>query len=212
MGAIQFIENIDRTSLTVSDEEFERNVEAAVSTIAEGHQSLPSFSLQSRQPRQVQLPIKSGLSQAEVVPRNSIGAECSTPREDPFSRGRVETPASGDGAEESTAIDGLLRTIQRPLVGLGKIFSEDLRHLPQNGPQRLAAPPQSPRRLSPTIFQPPRHSEDIGRHDDGSEASVEIAGSHARRANAEDAAARQASAESAEARRIQTAEHHNVVE
>ncbi|RAL63813.1 hypothetical protein DID88_003456 [Monilinia fructigena] len=35
MGAIQFIENLDRTTLTISDEDFERNVEAAVSAIAE---------------------------------------------------------------------------------------------------------------------------------------------------------------------------------
>ncbi|KAL1643745.1 hypothetical protein SLS58_004761 [Diplodia intermedia] len=35
MGAIQFIENLDRTSLTITDEEFEKNVEAAVSAIAE---------------------------------------------------------------------------------------------------------------------------------------------------------------------------------
>ncbi|KAK3048369.1 hypothetical protein LTS18_012952, partial [Coniosporium uncinatum] len=37
MGAVQFIENIDRTSLTISDDEFEKNVEAAVSAIAERH-------------------------------------------------------------------------------------------------------------------------------------------------------------------------------
>ncbi|KAJ8115493.1 hypothetical protein ONZ43_g4654 [Nemania bipapillata] len=39
MGAVQFIENMDRTTLTISDEDFEQNVEAAVSAIAEKHQS-----------------------------------------------------------------------------------------------------------------------------------------------------------------------------
>src|SRR5438046_2085945 len=39
MGAIQFIENMDRTTLTITDEEFESNVEAAVSAIAEKHRS-----------------------------------------------------------------------------------------------------------------------------------------------------------------------------
>src|SRR4051812_39260411 len=39
MGAIQFIENMDRTTLTISDEDFEANVEAAVSAIAEKHRA-----------------------------------------------------------------------------------------------------------------------------------------------------------------------------
>src|SRR4051794_5884111 len=54
MGAIQFIENMDRTTLTISDDDFERNVEAAVSAIAERHklespilQSQPIFSEKS---------------------------------------------------------------------------------------------------------------------------------------------------------------------
>ena len=40
MGAIQFIENLDRTSLTINDDDFEKNVEAAVSVIAERHKEL----------------------------------------------------------------------------------------------------------------------------------------------------------------------------
>src|SRR4051812_42912251 len=39
MGAVQFIENMDRTTLTITDDEFEANVEAAVSAIAEKHQA-----------------------------------------------------------------------------------------------------------------------------------------------------------------------------
>src|SRR4051794_11616834 len=39
MGVIQFIENMDRTTLTITDEEFETNVETAVSAIAEKHRA-----------------------------------------------------------------------------------------------------------------------------------------------------------------------------
>lgn len=39
MGAVQFIENMDRTTLTITDAEFEQNVEAAVSAIAEKHRA-----------------------------------------------------------------------------------------------------------------------------------------------------------------------------
>jgi hypothetical protein len=39
MGVIQFVENMDRTTLTITDEEFEKHVEAAVSAIAEKHQA-----------------------------------------------------------------------------------------------------------------------------------------------------------------------------
>ena len=35
MGAVQFIENLDRTALTISDEDFEKHVEASVAAIAE---------------------------------------------------------------------------------------------------------------------------------------------------------------------------------
>ena len=35
MGVVTFIENLDRTNLTISDEDFEKNVEQAVSAIAE---------------------------------------------------------------------------------------------------------------------------------------------------------------------------------
>lgn len=35
MGAVQFIENLDRTTLSISDPDFERYVETAVSAMAE---------------------------------------------------------------------------------------------------------------------------------------------------------------------------------
>ena len=219
MGAIQFIENLDRTSLTVSDDEFEKNVEAAVSAIAERHQeelSPPTIPPQRPQPPRVpthgQISEKSGPSLPEVIPRNSIEAEYSTPRKSPSLRGRQGEFT--DGVEDNTAVSGLLRTIQKPLSSIGRMFSDD----PGPGPQRLPPESQPHPRLSPAVFQPPRHSDEM----DGSTERPQqaqapqvppITGeSQNRKLSAEDAAARQASAEAAEAQRIQRAEHHNVVE
>lgn len=216
MGAIQFIENLDRTSLTISDEDFERNVEAAVSVIAERHKEVEILpSPPPRHSAHPQVSEKSGLSQPEVVPRNSIEAEYSTPRRPTSSRDYPRSLAGNDGSDDHTAVSGLLRTIQRPLSSLGRMFSDD----PSN-PQQLgtraqpgpAFPPNPPQRLSPAVFQPPRNSNDMVRPIEESKAVEESSPSLERKLSAEDAAARQASAESAEAQRIQRAEHRDVVE
>ncbi|RMD42757.1 hypothetical protein DV735_g2389, partial [Chaetothyriales sp. CBS 134920] len=65
-GAIQFIEGLDRTSLTVSDEEFERNVEAAVSEIAA--QNREAEAMGSR----LILSEKGSVASPEVTPRHSL--------------------------------------------------------------------------------------------------------------------------------------------
>lgn len=96
MGAVQFIENLDRTSLTVSDADFEANVEAAVSAIAERHRAseeASSAASSSRAPNPTtpghqrrpsphmhHVSEKSSLAQAEVTPRNSLDAEHVPPR------------------------------------------------------------------------------------------------------------------------------------
>lgn len=220
MGAIQFIENLDRTSLTISDEEFEKKVEAAVSIIAEGHNEEeilppPPPPPSSRPPTHPQVSEKSGLSQPEVVPRNSIEAEYSTPRRPTSSRDNPSFLAAGDGSDEHTAVGGLLRTIQRPLSSLGRMFSDDLSN-PQRSETRAqpgsASQPSPPQRLSPAVFQPPENSNDITSASLESRAAERSSRSYETKPSAEDAAARQASAESAEAQRIQRAEHQDVVE
>ena len=187
MGAVQFIENLDRTTLTISDEEFENNVEAAVSAIAEKHQAeeLPPQPL-------TQLSEKSTLSRPEVTPRHSMEGESSTPRKSTSSN-------EYDSQDEKAAMTGLLRTIQRPLSSIGRIFSEEAGSS-QSGPARTPLPGNTPR-MSPN----PRPSTDRP-------PSPERGSNVRNRMNAEDAAARQASAEAAEAHRIQRAEHSNVVE
>ncbi len=206
MGAIQFIENLDRTSLTVSDADFERNVEAAVFVIAERHKE--------EKPQSIRHPVseKSGLSEPEMVPRNSVEVEYVNPVRSGSSR---DGDSIGDGLDESTAVNGLLRTIQKPLSSIGRIFSEENskiqhpahRNLPEQTPQ-----PTPPPRLSPAVFQPPRNSNDMSRPLEGFGETENLSYSQENRLAAEDNAARQASAETAEAQRIQRAEHEDMVE
>ena len=216
MGAIHFIENLDRTSLTISDEDFEKNVEAAVSVIAERHKEMEiPPSSPPRHPTHPQISEKSALSQPEVVPRNSIEAEYSTPRRPTSSRDSPRSLAGNDGSDDHTAVSGLLRTIQRPLSSLGRMFSDDPSNPQQPGTRAQPGPafqPDPPQRLSPAVFQPPRNSNDIIRPSEEPRAVEKSRESREGKLSAEDAAARQASAESAEAQRIQRSEHQDVVE
>lgn len=199
-GAIQFIETLDRTSLTVSDEDFERNVEAAVSAIAE--QNREHETLAEKPPIQPTTP--SG------PPTQAAGP----------SRGE----ASQFSDDESPApVAGLLRTIQKPLSTIGRIFSDEGDSgppPPQDRPLQPAVTPQpgvAPPRLTPNVYQPPRASSEGRRSGDERPAPPREKTGGAQKnlsrvLDTQDAAARQASAEEAEARRIQRAEHHNVVE
>ena len=201
-GAIQFIETLDRTSLTVNDEEFERNVELAVSAIAEKNREI-----EMRLPGQI-VSEKSTLSEPTVTPRTSLDATQSSPGKRP---NRSAFDSTDGGLDDKDAVAGLLRTIQRPLSTVGRIFSDEGNAAPaRSGPSTTHHSTSTPR-LSPSLFQPPRssgeqrHSEDRAREEkDGSQGNVKL--------DAQEAAARQASAEASEARRIQRAEHRNVVE
>ncbi|KAL1619725.1 hypothetical protein SLS56_009981 [Neofusicoccum ribis] len=205
MGAIQFIENLDRTSLTISDEDFEKNVEAAVSAIAERN----SLDEQRQRPQThnrhpspgVHISEKSALSRPEVTPRNSLDAE-RVPARASSSRGGLGAGNGQDGEEENAAVAGLLRTIQRPLSTIGRIFSDDnMSEKPSASEPATTPQPGSTPRLTPVR----QSSEDARRM---AERSLE----QRQAFSAEDAAARQASAEAEEARRIQRQEHRVVVE
>lgn len=178
-GATQFIETLDRTSLTISDEEFEKNVEAAVSAITERNQSMES------EP-----------TEKSVTPRPS--------HDEPRSRS-IGSPSSDT---ENPAVAGILRTIQKPLNTIGRIFSDDNEPRQERSPspvqhapiQHLPPPPSQPQRSRS------RPSEEEKRVIEQSTAQQVSA------YDAQDAAARQASAEAAEARRISRAEHNNIIE
>lgn len=182
MGAIQFIENMDRTTLTITDEEFERSVETAVSAIAEKHRHAESS------PRQEQYDEKMGL--------HSPGESSSTrPSLDVDSTGTPRRSMSSDQGDDSAPISGLLRSIQKPLSTIGRMFSDESNMPgPSQSPARTPQPDNTPR-LSPRHSTDGRAPRDTRQH-----------------LSAEEAAARQASAEAAEAQRLHRAEHNNVVE
>ncbi len=201
-GAIQFIETLDRTSLTVSDTDFERHVELAVSAIAEKNREA-----ELRLPGHI-FSEKSTLSEPEVTPRTSMDASQSSPGKRP---NRSTFDSTDSGLDDNDAVAGLLRTIQKPLSTIGRIFSDEGSAPPGRSSPASTPQPGSTPRLSPSLFQPPRNSGEQRR---SSERPREKNDEHPNdmRLDAQEAAARQASAEAAEARRIQRAEHRNVVE
>ncbi|KAI1753907.1 hypothetical protein F4782DRAFT_494355 [Xylaria castorea] len=190
MGAVQFVENMDRTTLTISDEDFEQNVEAAVSTIAEKHRV---EELASR-PR-ANLSEKVGL-----YPRESSSTRPSFEHDSSRTPRRSTSNDDQESGDETPAISGLLRTIQKPLSSIGRIFSEDNSVAGPSTPSHIPQPNSTPSRPStrPTTRPNP----------DTQAPQVALR----QQLSAQEAAARQASAEAAEAHRIQRAEHNNVVE
>ncbi|KAK5739062.1 hypothetical protein LTR17_005580 [Elasticomyces elasticus] len=210
MGVVTFIENVGRTTLTISDEEFERHVEQAVSAIAEENKE-QEYEEKSHGPAPVKamqhLVEKGTLSGPEVTPRNSMDAEQISPRRNVSQRlsEKSQQPASDD--DDTDAVTGLLRTIQKPLSSIGRMFSEDGGSQSGLKPTSTPQPGSSPRGLSPAPTLPRRPSAD-GRG--GQKPNDQRQRSQQR--NATDSAARQASAEAAEAQRVRVREHQVVVE
>ena len=211
MGVVQFIESLDRTSLTISDEEFEKNVEAAVSAIAEKDE-------RHDQPLQVHVAEKSSLSRPEVTRRHSMEGEHVSPRKSTTSRDGGYAP--GVGVEDQAAVTGLLRTIQKPLSSIGRIFSDD-------SPRPMSSRDGYPSSYRPQAGNSQQRSPALQRRDRQPPSSWRRAGSSDRRdgdisggsggvqdrpLDIDDAAARQASVEVEETRRMQRLEHSDVVE
>ncbi|KAF2829018.1 hypothetical protein CC86DRAFT_464737 [Ophiobolus disseminans] len=234
MGAVQFIEGLDKTSLTVTDEEFEKNVEAAVSAIAERHAeaeaSTASTHLHPSTPGHRRMPSphyhhlseKGAPLRPEITTRNSMEAERATPRRSTSVKDRkAETDPP---EEENAAVAGLLRTIQRPLSTIGRIFSDTDTSTSASGPANT--PPQNTTPRPPA--QPPRPAAEFpgqAAHSQQQQYSEKSRSSHddprqrashddpqRQRLSAEESAARQASAEAEQARRIQVQENKVVVE
>lgn len=261
MGAVQFIEGLDKTSLTVSDDEFDRNVEAAVSAIAEKHadaqvhpesaagpahlhpSNTPSSSSAASNHRRMPSPHyhhlseKSQPSRPEVITRNSMDAHTAGPRRSTSLKNRAHDepnpPPQHEPAEsENAAVAGLLRTIQRPLSTIGRIFSDSDTAAPSSShtpSQRSSSTP-----LAPSGAQTPQqsggHERFPGQHQVYSEKTAQhpprgatttttsTNNSHnnsstgSRDPTASDAAALRASAEAEQARLIHAKEHAVVVE
>ncbi|KAI0454788.1 hypothetical protein F5B21DRAFT_514482 [Xylaria acuta] len=190
MGAVQFIENMDRTTLTISDEDFEQNVEAAVSAIAEKHRA---EELASRP--HANLSEKVGL-----YPRESSSTRPSFEQDGSRTPRRPTSNDDQESGDEAPAISGLLRTIQKPLSSIGRIFSEDTSAAGPSTPSHIPQPNSTPSRPSTRPATRPNPDPQV--------QPVALR----QQLSAQEAAARQASAEAAEAHRIQRAEHNNVVE
>jgi hypothetical protein len=221
MGAVQFIEGLDKTSLTVTDEEFEKNVEAAVSAIAERHAAgeaesstaptnlqptLPSSHRRMPSPHYHHISEKTTPLRPELTQRNSMEAERAGPRHSTSVKDRsseVEQPE-----EENAAVAGLLRTIQRPLSTIGRIFSDNDTHQHSSSGSVATPKPQLPPRSS-TDFPGGRADSQMN---EKQQRLPQEEDRQRQRLSADDAAARQASAEAEEARKIQRQEHKVVVE
>ncbi|KAI1347614.1 hypothetical protein F5Y01DRAFT_294682 [Xylaria sp. FL0043] len=190
MGAVQFVENMDRTTLTISDEEFEQNVEAAVSAIAEKHRAEESA---ARSP--ANLSEKSGL-----YPRESSSTRPSFEQDGTRASRRSTSRDGQDSGDEAPAITGLLRTIQKPLSSIGRMFSEE---------SDAAGPSTSAHNQQPnSTSSRPGMRPTVQPNSDAQVPPMALR----QQLSAQEAAARQASAEAAEAYRLQRAEHNNVVE
>ncbi|PWW80289.1 hypothetical protein C7212DRAFT_276061 [Tuber magnatum] len=177
MGAIQFIEGLDRSSLTITDEEFERNVEAAVAQIAERPSPTTSTDASREDDNEI-VNEKGDHSGPLITPR--VSSE--QPRFSTSSRESNDSSTS-NGDAEKLAVAGLLRSIQRPLTTIGRMFADE----PATSNTTIAAGGPA---LTPAPGNTPRGSP-----------------------GAEDkAAARQASAEAEQARMIQRSEHESVVQ
>ncbi|KAK7748611.1 hypothetical protein SLS53_000632 [Cytospora paraplurivora] len=186
MGAIQFIENMDRTTLTISDEEFEKNVEAAVSAIAEKHRlESPPTSATAERPPQSFGSLGESSSTRPSMDNDAISRSVS---QSSYTE-RRSTSSNEDGGEydEKAAITGLLRSIQKPLSTIGRIFSDMDEAVVGSSSSSGRSPAHTPQPDAGTASQRSRYT-------------------------AEEAAARQASAETAEAHRLHRAEHANIVE
>lgn len=220
MGAVQFVENMDRTSLTISDDEFEKSVEAAVSAIAERNQLMSPTIRQQATFSEKPIPSSPSRRPNRASGSPAAAAESGRPSYDSETEQQHQQQA-GDGA----AISGLLRTIQRPLTTIGRMFSDE----PPSNSSPASSLGISSARHSPGM--PPRTSTDGGtslpristeevRASARSQAQLlkpgttttGTGGGAPHNLSAEEAAARQASAETAEAQRLQRAEHANVVE
>ncbi|KAM3503029.1 hypothetical protein MY10362_004456 [Beauveria mimosiformis] len=198
MGAVQFVENMDRTSLTISDEEFEKSVEAAVSAIAERNQALSPTIRQ----------------QATFSEKPAWGAASHSHGHDGASPSSGRPSYDGEAEPgEGAAISGLLRTIQRPLTTIGRMFSDEPASSPSSGNSSTRPHSTSvPLRSSQDGGSLPRRSAEQVRASARPHQQEQQQQPAPRILSAEEAAARQASAETAEAQRLQRAEHANVVE
>jgi Rab5 GDP/GTP exchange factor len=203
MGAIQFIENLDKTSLTISDAEFEINVETAISAIAERHiekAPLSAFDLASE---------PSESREEEMITRNLMEPDDSL-------GSSPDSLVIGKGSDGSISVNELLRTVQKPLTGMERIFSDEstsLHEMKSNqleGHSRVGSPAFSGPSLA--LFQPPGKTSDGGRVIHGRRSLANTKDTLSIEQDISDTLTGQISSEMEQLRRHQREEYNNVVE
>ena len=204
MGAIQFIESLDRTTLTISDSEFESNVETAVFAIAERHNKETPLSVRRSYS---QMPASSDtemLSQSATDPDSIVVG----------SSGLSVADKRSDG---SIAVNGILPIIQKPLISMGSIFQDETpKSLPSTEGNRfgnqphLGSPPFTG--LTPAAFQPPRNSYDGRKAPDVKRATPDTNPALTSSMSSDATILRQANSDMAHVQQLQRDEHDDVVE
>jgi len=112
---------------------------------------------------------------------------------------REGNKSDSDG-EEHAAVAGLLRTIQRPLSTIGRIFSDE--GTPARPQTQPPSTPQPPKQMLAPV---PRGANDLALRSSPDSSAVPPG-------SVEDSAARQASQEAEQARKIRAREEGNAVE
>ncbi|KAK6530182.1 hypothetical protein TWF694_003550 [Orbilia ellipsospora] len=218
-GAIQFIEGLDRSSLTINDEEFERNVEEAVRRIAEikepispvvGMNKGVSGTIDSAMVQQRSLSLSAAVTGGPSTTGASDERGNTERRKSMDARPDGNNTSGGGVEDEKAAVAGLLSTLQKPLSTIGRIFGDGSSHAQlqpmttDGGPVNTPLPGNTPR------TSPGPHETSEGQKSSNGQPSAKYLQQKAALEAAE-SAARQASAETAEAVRIQRAEHENTV-
>ncbi|KAL5615591.1 hypothetical protein BROUX41_005630 [Berkeleyomyces rouxiae] len=221
MGVIQFIESMDRTTLTITDQEFEKSVEEAVSAIAEKHR-LESPPLPPLPPRATAslsekvtlavagtsaLSLNSGTSSSSATRGAGDSSSAAPPHPQgpgfispisPLTQAPADYPSPAS-PDQPAPLATLFQTIQKPLSStIGRIFGDDSSSLPP--------PPRPPRTSTLGSLATDRAG------DAPSLKSPFVESPRTHLYSAEEAAARQASAEAEQAQRLHRAEHADVVE
>ncbi|KAF3913027.1 hypothetical protein ABW21_db0203696 [Orbilia brochopaga] len=222
-GAIQFIEGLDRNSLTIDDEEFEQNVEEAVKKIAEKKD--PVSPVLGTTPRGS---VSEAVDPSRRASASAASGETGADRRRSLDSRTADHGASGVVEEEKAAVASLLQTLQRPLSTIGRIFGDDsssqtqqtqrsstpqpqVRPMSKDGPVSTPLPGNTPRTSpGPHETAPPGQQQQPAPAN-GFPGARYLQPTPATPFDAAESAARQASAETAEAMRIQRAEHENVV-
>lgn len=196
-GAVSFIETLDRSSLSISDDEFNKNVDASIKSMADkAENSLNPGVYSSKNPPLTPTQTHTHTPESGASPRKSSKVKGSNIANNYKGHDGDGTPTGS--LTPSAVLHGSAGLLAAPFKSLGKFFeSEPVSPVPSPGPGELNS--QRPRVVPPDR---PVQSKD----------KVDESGKKSPKASPEELAARQVSAEEQEALRISELEFESVVE